>query len=417
MKSILLLLPLVITSCYDSEDNKLALKKLEAMRSYQGQYENTYRDIKSGKIKYGQGLYQAMNEIGVGNDKSLGIINALRDEVEFSKLQVGDELTASFNHQNVLVGFSFSQNPAQKHVLKLENHEWIYQFVEEETIWRPRLIEGKLGAGSILQADLKSEGLSSALAGNIIDILLCKINFRYDAREGDIYKVFLNERWYDGKVIERKILYTSYDGPRTGHHEAFFYEEEDKSTFTAHYTADGEALIRSGLRYPVNRLHIRSSYGKRVHPVTGRVAMHRGVDFRGRIGTPVYAVANGRVIESTRTKLGGNKIAIRHADNSVSYYLHLNKRFVKKGAIVKSHQQIGQVGKTGRVTGPHLHFGFKNSKGRWMNPMHKRMIATPKLKGDKFIALQEQIKYTKKLMQDTHNRLSEVRAPAQKNRI
>lgn len=252
--------------------------------------------------------------------------------------------------------------------------------------------------------------MSYSMAAQIADILMCKINFRYDARAEDGFKVFLNERWYEGQVIESKILYTSYEGVRTGFHESYFYDDDIKSTYTAHYTKEGEALIRSGLRYPVNHLHIRSGYGKRRHPVTGKIAYHRGVDLRGRIGAPVYAVANGRVIESKFTKYGGNKIAIRHSDNSISYYLHLNKRYVKRGDVVKSHQQIGQVGKTGRVTGPHLHFGFKNSKGSWMNPMHKRMIATPKLQGKRLAALKEQILETNKMIkQYNENRISQNR--------
>ena len=397
---ILILCALSLISC--QKNNNSQAKEYEnltkELRSAQDQFEKSYVNTKISLIKNGQGLYQAMAEIDIDSQVALQLINALRDEVEFSKLKVGDTLEANFNHQEKLISFSFSQNLAQKHMLKNMNDVWQYEFVEEETIWRPRLIEGQLSQGETLSSSLSKYALSGTMAAKVSDILMCKINFRFDARANDSFKVFINERWYEGQVIESKILYTSYDGPRTGFHESYFYDDDVKSTYTAHYTAEGEALIRSGLRYPVGHLHIRSGYGKRRHPVTGRIAYHRGVDLRGRIGAPVYSVAHGRVIESKFTKYGGNKVAIRHADNSISYYLHLNKRFVKKGDVVKSHQQIGQVGKTGRVTGPHLHFGFKNSKGRWMNPMHKRMIATPKLVGQRLKSLKEQITKTKDLM-------------------
>ena len=188
---------------------------------------------------------------------------------------------------------------------------------------------------------------------------------------------------------------------RAGKHEAFYYKDDEKnSTFTAHYTEDGMALISSGLRYPVSSLHVRSGYGVRIHPVTGQRSMHRGVDLRGRRGAPVHAVADGVVVESDFNEFAGNKIAIKHRDGSKSYYLHLDRRSVRKGDRVISYQIIGTIGGTGRVTGPHLHFGFKTPQGTWMDPLNKRMIATPKLQGERFAKLKEQIHSTRGLVTD-----------------
>ena len=361
--------------------------------------------LKNGSIKRGQGFHQSLRDMKIDRKISLKIINSLRDHVEFSKLKVGDTLIGKFDSKNKLVEFSFSNSPAEEHNLKLDfiTSEWLYNLKEEKTVWIKRILEGSL-EGSTLQEDLVSTGLERPVVARIVNVLLCKVNFRVHARIGDNYKVLLNERIHNGEVIETQILYTSYNGVRAGSSDAYFYDDgEEKSTYTAHYTEEGEALIRSGLRYPVSRLHIRSGYGKRRHPVTGRLTMHRGVDLRARSGAPVYAVARGRVIESSYNKFGGNKIAIRHADKSVSYYLHLKNRHVKKGDRVLSHQIIGRVGATGRVTGPHLHFGFKKPNGRWMNPMSKRMIATPKLKGEKYGKLTEQIKDTKEMLQNIEN--------------
>ena len=73
---------------------------------------------------------------------------------------------------------------------------------------------------------------------------------------------------------------------------------------------------------------------------------------------------------------------------------------MNKGDWVTSYQVIGTVGSTGRVTGPHLHFGFRKPSGRWMNPLNKRMIATPRLTGARYTKLQEQINQTKALLID-----------------
>lgn len=295
---------------------------------------------KSGEVEKGNGLFQALRNVSIDDDVvALEIINALRDEVEFSKLRVGDKLEATFNQNNKLVAFSFSQNPAEKHSLKLDRKTgaWIYSFIEEPTYLRSRILEGELRPGSTLEEDLVAQGLPRSVVAEVVNVLLCKVNFRTDARKGDLYKILLNERMFNDSAIETQVLYTLYNGKRAGISEAFFYQDEEKgSTYTAHYTADGQALIHSSLRYPLSRLHIRSGYGLRRHPVTGRRAMHRGVDLRGRVGTPVHAVAGGVVVESTYNKYAGNKVAIKHRDGSKSYYLHLKSRRVRKGTRVKS---------------------------------------------------------------------------------
>lgn len=352
------------------------------------------KTVKKAQVRSGQGLYQALKNVSIENQEALGLINALRDEVEFSKLKVGDELSATFNQDHKLIEFTYSQNSVETHhvVFNEQTNQWEYRLEEVETYWQPRILEGKLKAGSNLVTDLIAVGLSRSVANEIVNVLLCKVNFRMNAREGDVYKVLLNERKHGDEVVGTKVLYTSYAGVRAGEHEAFFYEDKEKgSTYTAHYTEDGQALIRSGLRYPLSRLHVRSGYGWRRHPVTGRRAMHRGVDLKASTGTAVHAVAAGKVVVSDYHEFAGNKVGIKHNDGSTSYYYHLAKRSVKVGDWVRSHQIIGTVGATGRVTGAHLHFGFKKSNGMWMNPLNKRMIATPKLSGERLSNLTEQI--------------------------
>lgn len=359
--------------------------------------------VKNGVLKSGQGLYQALKSIGIGNDKALKLINQLRDEVEFSKLKVGDRLEATYDEANQLVKFLFAQNSFEKHIVTLnkDSQTWDYSFVEHETFWRPRMIEGFLKADSNLQDDLLALELEGSVVNEVVNVLLCKVNFRMNARAGDRYQVLLSERIFQDQVVQTKVLYTSYQGVRAGSHEAFLYEDsEKKSTYTAHYTPDGQALINAGLRYPLSRLHVRSSYGWRIHPVTGRRAMHRGVDLRGRVGEKVHAVAAGKVIISSWNEYAGHKVAIRHKDKSVSFYYHLHRRDVKVGHWVRSHEVIGTVGASGRVTGPHLHFGFKDSRGRWMNPLNKRMIATPKLTGQRLADLQLQMATTRGVIAD-----------------
>lgn len=400
----LMIIFLFIFSCSpQNQEPQFSEAQLKSLRSAQSEYEKNYRTYKKTEIKSGQGLFQALSDININGQEALDIINNLRDEVEFSKIQLGDKLSAGLDFKGDLIEFNFSSNPAEIHQLYKVDGEFSYRFVEKETKWESRLISGVLTKGSTLQADLLAQGLSRSVVAEVVNVLLCKVHFRMDARVGDVFEVLLNERKLKDTTVETDVLYTSYKGYRAGNHEAFYFKDDNdkKSTYTAHYTRDGEALIRSGLRYPLKRLHIRSGYGYRRHPVTGKRKMHRGVDLRARIGTPVHAVAKGVVVDSSYNKYAGHKVVVLHSDNSRSYYLHLNKRKVKLGQRVRSHQVIGTVGKSGRVTGPHLHFGFRRSNGSWMNPMKKRMIATPKLKGKELEQLNIQITSIQSLL-DNH---------------
>jgi murein DD-endopeptidase MepM/ murein hydrolase activator NlpD len=83
--------------------------------------------------------------------------------------------------------------------------------------------------------------------------------------------------------------------------------------------------------------------------------------------------------------------------------LHLSQRGVGNGQKVRGRQIIGKVGNTGRSSGPHLHLAIKQPNGSWMNPLLKKMIATPKLEGAKFMALKEQIKTVKGILEKTES--------------
>ncbi|MCH9745600.1 MAG: peptidoglycan DD-metalloendopeptidase family protein [Proteobacteria bacterium] len=85
---------------------------------------------------------------------------------------------------------------------------------------------------------------------------------------------------------------------------------------------------------------------------------HTGLDYAGNIGTNIQASAGGQVIVSDEFFFNGNTVFIDHGQGLISVYIHLNKRLVKPGQIVKQGEIIGTIGQTGRATGPHLHFGI-----------------------------------------------------------
>jgi hypothetical protein len=112
---------------------------------------------------------------------------------------------------------------------------------------------------------------------------------------------------------------------------------------------------------------ITSYYGFR-RILNGRPrAPHRGVDYRAADGTPVKAAADGRVILSADHYFAGRCVYLDHGGGVLTLYLHLSSRLVEVGEMVSAEDIIGLSGRSGRVTGPHLHFGLC-LQGMMVNP-------------------------------------------------
>jgi len=123
-----------------------------------------------------------------------------------------------------------------------------------------------------------------------------------------------------------------------------------------------------GLIWPTpGYFRVTSSYGWRVHPVSGKWKMHTGLDIGAPMDARVVAVKDGTVLVSGRMNGYGNVVVLDHGNGLTSLFAHLNERLVNKGDTVKSGEIIALVGSTGRSTGPHLHFEVR-VQGKHHNP-------------------------------------------------
>jgi murein DD-endopeptidase MepM/ murein hydrolase activator NlpD len=118
---------------------------------------------------------------------------------------------------------------------------------------------------------------------------------------------------------------------------------------------------------PASMTSISSGFGFRRDPFNGRGAMHRGLDFKGAVGTPIRAAAKGTVTFVGWKGGYGKTVEIRHGNGMMTRYAHMSAYAAKKGERVEAGETIGAIGNTGRSTGPHLHFEVRINN-RAVNP-------------------------------------------------
>jgi murein DD-endopeptidase MepM/ murein hydrolase activator NlpD len=120
---------------------------------------------------------------------------------------------------------------------------------------------------------------------------------------------------------------------------------------------------------PVNSGWISSYFGKRTDPFTGKPANHTGIDFAGKLGDPVTAVADGVVTWSANRYGYGVMVEINHGNGYSTRYAHNAENLVGVGDEVKKGQAVSRMGESGRATGPNLHFEVLKN-GRRVNPVN-----------------------------------------------
>lgn len=144
---------------------------------------------------------------------------------------------------------------------------------------------------------------------------------------------------------------------------------------------DAETPGRISYQWPLPasvKQYISSGYGMRKDPFHGQPRFHGGLDIAAPEGTSVLASADGRVKDAGTRKGFGNYVTLTHADGSETMYNHLQKALARVGTWVRSGQEIGKVGSTGRSTGPHLDYRLKinNEKRDPMTALAGKMPET-----------------------------------------
>lgn len=218
---------------------------------------------------------------------------------------------------------------------------------------RERTFEGEIN--SSLYVTLQEGGAPTELALQLASLYAWTIDF-YRIQKGDKVKIVYEENYVgDERAGLGNIIAANF---KHNDHEfyAFRFAQDSIPDF---FDEAGNSLRKAFLKMPLKYGRLTSGYTKRrFHPVQKRFKAHLGTDYAAPTGTPILAVGDGVVIESTFKKYNGHYVKIRHNSTYTTQYLHMSKRHVKVGEYVRQGQTIGLVGSTGLATGPHVCFRF-----------------------------------------------------------
>jgi murein DD-endopeptidase MepM/ murein hydrolase activator NlpD len=243
----------------------------------------------------------------------------------------------------------------------------------------------RIGTALVISADLEKAIEKAGLRKELIEMVDDAVEGHVDPgtiRPGVRMRVAASEEWVEGQFTGVRL-----DGlelvPKSGAPiRVYFYERgadvegsKRRAPLPGFYDAKGKQPYRGAFRSPIPLARVTSRFNpKRMHPVLKQIMPHQGVDFAGSTGTPVFASAPGTVVTAGNGGPCGNMVEIDHAGGISTVYCHLS-RFEKglhAGMKVEARQPIGAVGQTGRVTGPHLHFGVKKN-GVFIDPLSMKM--------------------------------------------
>jgi len=231
-----------------------------------------------------------------------------------------------------------------------------------ELLDRPLEARRKAAYGKIETSLFESAadaGLPDKTVMNLAGIFAWDVDFVLDIREGDDYYLLYEQLYQDGTYLgDGDIIAAEFNNNGRTIQAIRYVDKEGRADY---FTPDGKSIRKAFLRAPVD-FRVSSSFNpNRRHPVLKTVRPHRGTDYAAPSGTPIKAAGDGKVIFRGVKSGYGNVVILQHGGNITTLYAHMS-RFeprVRNGTRVRQGQTIGFVGKTGLVTGVHLHYEYR----------------------------------------------------------
>ncbi|MCF6296375.1 MAG: M23 family metallopeptidase [Flavobacteriaceae bacterium] len=344
---------------------------------------NEYKVIKD-TIRYGETFGQILDKHHVEYPEIYKIAEAVKDSFDIRKLKAGKPYMVLAKKDTTEKAQVFIYQPNKVEYL-------IIDFTDstrtQTTLGRKKVkVLTKTATGIIessLSEAIEKENLNYILALEMADIYAWTIDFNH-LQKGDKFKLIYEEKFINDTIsVGTGNITAAYFEHKNTPTYAFNFITDSIKKINDYYDENAKTLRRKFLKSPIKFSRVSSRYNlkRRIKHYGYKIRPHKGTDFAARIGTPIRATANGRVVASTYGRGNGNYVKIKHNTTYSTQYLHMKKRMVRVGDYVKQGDIIGTVGMTGSTAGPHVCYRFWKN-GRQVDPFRQKLPTAEPIKED-----------------------------------
>ncbi|SHJ70046.1 murein DD-endopeptidase [Malonomonas rubra DSM 5091] len=369
-----------VTAAVDNTTTTISSRPAEKIK------DNVDDTVRVRTIQSGDNLSILFDSVKIGQTTMFQILDADESLLALDILRPGNTLTFTVDEENgKLQTLELFIHPGHRVIYRrVAEDSFEYEEVIREGQWTEQLLSGEIEGSFYLSA--LSAGLTEQETGNITELFDSHLNFARDIHAGDHFQVIRKQQLIDGSLTGQSYIKGVRIFARKHYYNAFLFEDGN------YYDEQGESLASAFRRYPYKgKYRVSSSFNpRRLHPVTGRISPHKGVDFAMPTGTLVLATGDGEITRVKNHPFAGKYVEIRHDGRYISRYLHLSRIKVKRGQRVKRGEFIALSGNTGRSTGPHLHYEL-HINGRAVNPLTAKIPMAAAIPKNKLASFKSQI--------------------------
>jgi murein DD-endopeptidase MepM/ murein hydrolase activator NlpD len=327
-------------------------------------------------IKRGENFSEILDRHHVAYPKVLEIVNKVKDTFNVRKIKSGQPYT--------ILAKKDSTEQAQVFIYKHSKVRYTVVNFKDSLISayngrRPVKTVLETASGVItsnLSEAMDKQGLNMYLAYEMSDIYAWTIDF-FRLQKNDKFKLIYEQLYLNDTVPvgigDIKAAYFEHGGKPF---YAFKYLADSTLNIPDYFDDEANNLRRQFLKAPVKFSRISSRYNlrRRIAYYGNKIRPHKGTDFAAAVGTEILSTANGTVSESRYKGGNGNYVKVRHNGTYSTQYLHMSKRAVRVGQVVKQGDVIGYVGMTGNTSGPHVCYRFWKN-GVQVDPLRQKLPA------------------------------------------